>query len=266
MQHRHKNRKLYFEEQAYTTEKHVIPFIEEFKPLIENLEVLEIGCGEGGNMLPFLDKGCRVTGIDLSSNKIENAKSFFSNHKNINRLTLINKDIYDINDDLKFDLIIMRDVLEHIHNQERFMNYVKKFLKDDSLIFIGFPPWQNPFGGHQQVCNSKFLSKLPYFHILPRRIYKSVLKFFGETTEVESLLEIKDTRITIERFKRIIKAEKYNVLKKTYYFINPNYEVKFKLKPRRQLDIINQMPYIRNYFVTTCYYLLSKGEKTEGGI
>src|SRR5699024_9417138 len=131
-----------------------IPFIAQYKPINENTRVLEIGCGEGGNLQPFLDIGCKVTGIDLSSGKIENARTFLRDHPKADNLVLINKNIYEVADDIKYDIIIMRDVLEHIHNQEKFMGFVKKFMKKDSLFFLGFPPWQNPFGGHQQVCNN----------------------------------------------------------------------------------------------------------------
>lgn len=258
MQERHENRIQYFKEQAYTTQKYIFPFIEQNLSIAPNLQVLEIGCGEGGNMAPFLDRGCFVTGVDLATNKLENAERFFQNYPNRQKLTLINKDIYDIKEDLKFDLIIMRDVLEHIHDQEKFMHYVKKFLKPEGLFFLGFPPWHNPFGGHQQICESKFLSKLPYFHILPKNLYQYILKTFKEPSlQIESLLEIKDTGITIERFKRIIRQEQYKVIREQFYFINPNYEIKFKLKPRKQWTIINKTPFVRNFLITTCYYLIS---------
>lgn len=259
MQERHENRLQYFKEQAYTTETHIVPFIEEHLLIKENLDVLEIGCGEGGNMLPFLDRGCYVTGVDLAGNKLENAALFYQDHPNKQKLTLINKDIYDIEEDLKFDLIIMRDVLEHIHDQEKFMQYVTRFLKPDALFFLGFPPWQNPFGGHQQICQSKFLSKMPYFHILPMGVYRGILKTFNEPQlQIDSLVEIKETGITIERFKRIVKKEQYKVLKEQFYFINPNYEVKFKLKPRKQWAVVNKTPFLRNFLITTCYYLIAK--------
>ena len=51
MHDRHTDREKYFGEQAQTTRKHVIPFIETVKKVDEKLSVLEIGCGEGGNLL-----------------------------------------------------------------------------------------------------------------------------------------------------------------------------------------------------------------------
>ncbi len=259
MQERHIDRKLYYNEQAYTTEKYVIPFIKDVIDIDENTNVLEIGCGEGGNLKPFADIGCNIVGIDILAGKIENAKAFFKAHKNEKKIKFIADDIYNENAiNEKFDLIFMRDVLEHIHDQEKFLHYVKRFLKPTGKFFLGFPPWQNPFGGHQQMCNSKLLSKLPYWHILPMPIYKGIMKIFGERKSViEGLAEIKDTRITIERFKSIIKKENYKIDKEKLYFINPNYEVKFKLKVREQSKIISSIPYFRNFTITTCYYVIS---------
>ena len=264
MQERHINRQKYFDEQVYTTQKYVVPFVGEFLKINSGINVLEIGCGEAGNLQPFLDLGCNVTGIDLSEGKIENGKAFYANHPNKKNLTLIAQDIYKIGDEFNqhFDLIIMRDTIEHIPDQEVFMGFVKKFLKPDGLFFLGFPPWQSPFGGHQQVCSNKFLSVLPYFHLLPDFLYVGILKLFGESAAtIQGLMEIKATGISIERFKRIIKKENYTVNKVINYFINPNYEIKFKLQPRKQLGLLSSIPVLRNFTITACYYLISFKKK-----
>jgi len=259
MQERHIDRKSYFNEQAYTTEKYVIPFVRDVIDINENTKVLEIGCGEGGNLMPFADIGCDIVGIDILAGKIDNAKAFFKGHKNENKIRFIADDVYNENAiNEKFDLIFMRDVLEHIHDQEKFLHYVKQFLKPEGKFFLGFPPWQNPFGGHQQMCNSKLLSILPYWHILPMPIYKGIMKMFGERESViEGLAEIKDTGITIERFKQIVRKENYKIDKERFYLINPNYEIKFKLKVREQSKLFSSIPYLRNFTITTCYYVIS---------
>jgi SAM-dependent methyltransferase len=256
MQKRHSDRKMYFEEQVYTTSRYVIPFIERSFPVDSKLKVLEVGCGEGGNLVPFLEKGCRVTGVDISVKKIEAARALFAGHTGKSRLSLLAMDIYDAGGKLDgpFDLIFMRDVIEHIHDQDRFMGYIKRFLKPGGSFFLAFPPWYNPFGGHQQICENRLLSKLPYYHLLPVFLYKSLLRIGGESSQkIESLLEIKETGISIERFHRIVRKHGYRVEKDTQYFINPNYEVKFGLKPRKQSAIISLIPYLRG-FLTTSYY------------
>ncbi|NQU85688.1 MAG: class I SAM-dependent methyltransferase [Mariniphaga sp.] len=262
MHERHTNKTQYFEEQIYTTKKYVIPFIGKYKQIDKHTSVLEIGCGEGGNLKPFMDLGCKITGIDLSHGKIELAHKFFEKHENYKNLTLICEDIYNRSDLGKFDVIIFKDVIEHIPNQEKFMGYLKNFLHSGSAVYFGFPPWQNPFGGHQQMCKNKILSKLPYFHLLPRFIYKGILRLFGEpAVKINGLLEVKETGISIERFERILKKHEYKITNRTFYFINPNYEVKFKLKPQKQNRIIALIPWVRNFFTTSAYYLVSNSNK-----
>ncbi|MBI3239478.1 MAG: class I SAM-dependent methyltransferase, partial [Flavobacteriia bacterium] len=138
MYERHTNRERYFQEQVFTTEKHVIPYIQEVMKLTPNLVVAEIGCGEGGNLKPFLDLGCKVIGIDLSESKIANGEVFFAEHPLKANLTLVAQDIYEVSPDTfhRFDLVIMRDTIEHIHDQDKFMEYLKQFLNPGGKVFF----------------------------------------------------------------------------------------------------------------------------------
>ncbi|TND10537.1 MAG: hypothetical protein FD123_179 [Bacteroidetes bacterium] len=261
MHDRHINRERYFNEQVETTEKHVVPYIElVYGTIGEDKSVLEIGCGEGGNLKPFLDRGCPSMGIDLSESKIENGKKYFAGHPHEKKITLIAQDIYliDPNEDWKFDVIFLRDTIEHIPDQERFMGYMKRFMKKDSVVFFGFPPWQSPFGGHQQVCRSRFLSKLPYFHLLPKFMFKGLMKMCGESdATLQNLLEVRSTGISLERFERILEKQGYKIDKRTIWFIQPNYEVKFKLKKKTLVQPFASIPWLRNFWSTAGYYVVS---------
>jgi SAM-dependent methyltransferase len=265
MQQRHTDPKRYFDEQGRSTTKHIIPFIEQVRQIESHLNVLEIGCGEAGNLQAFLEKGCRCVGVDFSIEKIEKGKEFYKNHPNKELLQLISDDIYKTKEfDNKFDIIILRDVIEHIHNQDKFMKLLKSLMATNGIVFFAFPPWQNPFGGHQQICENKFLSLLPYFHLLPKSLYKFTLKSFGESdAKIISLLEIKETGISIERFERTFKNNGYIQLRKTLFLINPNYEIKFGLKPRKLSPLFAAIPWVRNFLATCGYYViaLDKPEK-----
>ena len=153
MQLRHKNRLIYFQEQSECTRKYVIPYIEQVLPVTPNLRILEIGCGEGGNLKPFLQLGCQCVGVDIDVAQLEKAKQYLSDYSHEEKLTLIARDIYTVTPDEigTFDIIMLRDVIEHIPNQERFMHYLKDFMHGESIVFFGFPVWCNPFGGHQQI-------------------------------------------------------------------------------------------------------------------
>lgn len=261
MQKRHTDRHLYFKEQEYTTEKYILPFIEKGSPVTPGMRILEVGCGEGGNLKPFLERGCHVTGVDLSEGKIELARTFYADIPGRERVELISADIYKLPvPPGKFDVVVMRDVIEHIHDQERFMGFISHFMHRGSRFFLAFPPWQNPFGGHQQICRHRLLAKLPWIHLLPHRLYRGLLRAGGENAvTIANLEEIRDTRLTIERFEKIFRQAGYQLAEKQHFLVNPIYEVKFGLRPRSQARWLAAIPGVRNFLTTSAYYLLVPG-------
>lgn len=258
----HADRKRYFDIQVLNAEKYVIPFIEEKFPVKPGMRVLEIGCGEGGVLKAFINKGCVGVGVELDAPRIEDANKFLPEDIASGRLKFVTKDIYNVDTekdfDGLFDIIVLKDVIEHIHDQPKLIGWMKNFLNPGGIVFFGFPPWYMPFGGHQQMCHSK-ISRLPYIHLLPRGIYKWILTKKKEP--VESLMEIRDTRISIERFERICKKEGYSFLNVRHYLLNPIYEWKFGWKPRRQGIIIKAIPFVRNFFTTCVYYVIQPVSK-----
>lgn len=258
----HTNDQVRFNQQVENSETYVLPFIEATHAIHSGTTVLEVGCGEGGVLKPFLDRGCSCVGVDLNPLRIDLADNFLRPEKEKGLITLLYKNIYDQDflDQYKnaFDIIILKDVIEHIPGQEGFITYLAKFLKEGGQIFFGFPPWYMPFGGHQQLCRS-FISKLPYFHILPKGLYRGILKLAGEPQEVVTeLMEIWDTSITIGQFERYVRNSGLKVVRKQHFLINPIYRYKFGLKPRKQWAPVGYIPFLRN-FVTTCvYYTVSK--------
>ncbi|MGQ0737926.1 MAG: class I SAM-dependent methyltransferase [Bacteroidota bacterium] len=257
----HADRKRYFEIQLLNAEKYVIPFIEEKFPVKAGMRVLEIGCGEGGVLKAFINKGCEGVGVELDAPRIDDAKKILPDDIAAGRLRFVVKDIYevDIEKDFNglFDIIVLKDVIEHIHDQAKLIGWMRNFLRPGGIVFFGFPPWYMPFGGHQQMARSK-ISKLPYIHLLPGSIYKRILKKKKEP--VEALMEIRDTGISIERFEKICKKEGYRFLHNRHYLLNPIYEWKFGWKPRRQGVLIKAIPFVRNFFTSCVYYIIKPNE------
>jgi hypothetical protein len=90
-------------------------------------------------------------------------------------------------------------------------------------------------------------------------LYRGILKLSGEYEPViNELLDTKDTGISIERFERIVRQSGYRVSKKQFYLINPIYQYKFGLKPRKQLALIAAIPYFRDFLTTCVYYLVER--------
>ena len=122
-----------FSQQVENARAFVLPFIQQCTSINEQLRILDIGCGDGGVLLPFLELGCRATGIELDEQKSSIAVSFLSAFTATGQVEIINRNIYDESAlqeyKEKFDLIILKDVIEHIPEQNRFIPYLKQFLK-----------------------------------------------------------------------------------------------------------------------------------------
>ncbi len=254
----HTDDRVRYEQQVDNSRSYVLPFVQRTKQIGEGTTVMEIGCGEGGVLKPFIERGAVCTGVDLDPPRIDLANNFLAEEVADGQARFFLKNVYEP-DFLdahagSYDLIILKDAIEHIPDQDLFIPYLKKFLKEGGQIFFGFPPWLMPFGGHQQICKGKLTSKLPWYHILPWPLYKAVLKMGGESKDtIGELKEIKDTQITIERFEHIIRKSGLKILRKQHYLINPIYRYKFGLKPRKQVSLITAIPYVRD-FLTTCVY------------
>lgn len=255
MQKRHTDRYRYFREEAATTEKYFIPYLSEFMD-VGDISVLEVGCGEGGNLLPFARRGCRVVGVDLSEQRVRQAESFFSSECAAG--TFICDDVMHYRGDGRlFDLIVCHDVVEHIHEKGKMLLALKRLLAPGGRLFVAFPAWQMPFGGHQQIARSWVVSHLPFVHLLPELAFSLMLRLFGEdASKINELIGIRRTRCTVEMFEREAAYAGYTVCDRRLWLVNPHYEVKFGLRPIRLCRQLSALPYIRNFMASSCFYVV----------
>jgi SAM-dependent methyltransferase len=258
----HTDYQVRYQQQVDNSREFVMPFIEKKLPITRGMQILDIGCGEGGVLIPLLERGCDCVGIELDEIKSGYARELLAPFILKGQADIVNQNIYE---ELaikrfqgRFDLIILKDVIEHIPDQESLIPYLRKFLKPEGHIYFGFPPWQMPHGGHQQICQNKIISMIPWLHLLPNPIYTGILRMSSESEPViKELLEIKSTGISIERFEKIVKSSGFTISNKSFFLINPIYQYKFGVKPRKQFRLVSAIPYLRN-FVTTCVYYLIK--------
>lgn len=259
----HSNHRMRFNQQVENARDYVIPFIEQKLKLAPGMRVLEVGCGEGGVLKPFFDRGLVTLGVDLDQPRLDLAEDFLSSEISTGKMVFLNQNILEksFTDQYTgyFDLIILKDVIEHIHGQETFIPFLGTLLRPGGQIFFGFPPWYMPFGGHQQIAKGKWTSKLPWYHLLPMSWYVAILKWGGEGQHaIDSLIDVKQTGISIERFERICKQSGFRIIEQQWFLINPIYRFKFGLKPRKQFYILGLIPFFRNFWTTCAYYLIGK--------
>lgn len=257
MQKRHHERTLYFSELSRTSEKFFIPYIARQISIKPKMEILEVGCGEGGNLFPFAQIGCRVCGIDISKNRISQAKSIYRQRNIPAEFVCSDMFKYDFHG-RKFDVIICHDVIEHIENKQALIALLYQLLTINGVIFCAFPLWQMPFGGHQQICRSRMLSHLPFIHLLPASVYRRMLMLFGEGNEcVAELLAIKETGLSVEDFRTLIKSSNLKISMETFWLINPHYQQKFGITPINKIGGMNKLRLIRNFFTTSYWCILT---------
>ena len=258
MGNRYQDRHQYFNELVETSTAFYVDYIRQFIPIAEGTRVLEVGCGEGGNLLPFALNGCDVVGVDLSETKIENARNYFQENRAEGRFFCA--DFFDFPEqDKPFDVILVHDVIEHIPPEAkgRFLERIHAFLAPKAVAFLAFPAWQMPFGGHQQTCLRNKVRVLPWIHLLPMPVYRGILRLFREPDQhIEELMDIRRSRMTVEKFENLCRMAGYVVLERTLWLVNPHYKAKFGLRPVRLRLGLDRIPYLRNWLSTSCWFVI----------
>jgi len=103
---------------------------------LEDMEILDIGCGGGILAEELSKKGANVTGIDASEKTIEIAKQ----HSQENNLK-INYECSTLENHLKkskkkYDSIICFELIEHVPDQLKLINDISKVSKKGSKLFL----------------------------------------------------------------------------------------------------------------------------------
>lgn len=261
----HTDKARYFEMQREVAAEHVLPMVARHVTAPAPWRVLEVGCAEAGVLKAFLDAGHEATGIELSAGRVELAKGFLAAEISAGRARIRADDVYDVSpgelEPRGFDVVVLKDVIEHIPRQERMIPRLAEFLAPGGRIFFGFPPWMMPFGGHQQIARSPAVAKVPWLHLLPRGLYAKYVALAGERERVrDELGDIRSTRITIERFEAIVGSAGLHVRERTMWLTNPIYALKFGIRARRQLGALARVPVLRNFVSTAVYYVVGAGD------
>mgnify|MGYP001486350269 CR=1 FL=1 len=100
---------------------------------LENLQILDIGCGGGLISEPLARLGGSVTGIDASIKNIKVAQ-LHAKKSNL-KISYLNKSPEQMNEHEKFDIILNLEIVEHVENVELYINSCKKLLKKNGIMF-----------------------------------------------------------------------------------------------------------------------------------
>ena len=115
--------------------------------LRENINILEIGCGTGGN-IKMLQQYGNVKAIEMDDFAIEYAKTTGAE---IRQGFLPTNFPYEE----KYDLICMFDVLEHIEEDKETLKVVKNHLNPNGQLLITVPACQWLYSTHDKLLHHK---------------------------------------------------------------------------------------------------------------
>jgi len=103
------------------------------KPL-EELKILDIGCGGGLLCEPLSRLGATITGVDASKDNIEVAK-LHSKEMNLN-IEYIHGSPEKLIFNGDFDAILNMEVVEHVLNLKLFIENCSKLIKKNGIMFV----------------------------------------------------------------------------------------------------------------------------------
>lgn len=111
----------------------------EFFQLHENERIVNLGCGNGPQVVAYSGNFNEMVGVDINEERVSNslrAAEYFGvqNYKaiyaNVEQTPL---------DDGSFDKALAVDIIEHVQSPSLFCNEIHRLLKDDGQVLITFP-------------------------------------------------------------------------------------------------------------------------------
>jgi cyclopropane fatty-acyl-phospholipid synthase-like methyltransferase len=101
---------------------------------------LEIGTGHGAYFVSALKNTSlgSYLGIDISPTSVEITKEFteFCMNDCKKKRTIIEKDFFDFEDDIKYDVIVLSEVLEHVQEPLAFLKKALSIASDNAKIYV----------------------------------------------------------------------------------------------------------------------------------
>lgn len=223
----------------YARAKKIHQYLEEnLKTSLSGKKVLEVGCGAGGILLYFREKGSEVFGFDIDEEDIRFGQERY-------KLSLQSGVLDSVSLPWVPDIVIYSHVVEHFLNPVEELRKLKSFLKEDCFIYVEVPGVLNL----KQSYGVDFLRSLQNAHIsyftlatLTNMFIKAGYFFICGNEIIQSIWTIKENKYTSVPLVQNDYKTTSSFLRKLewYRFIPMPYRLGFLLKEqvRRLLMIL----------------------------
>ncbi len=242
----------HYYEQINFTKNYLLPYFEQNVPNFGKGKILEVGCAEGGFVKVIHEKGIEIKGLELEQSRVDIA------NKKAPELDIIQADITDpaITEKLedKYDLIVMRDVIEHVPDRDAAFRNLNALLNADGYLFITFPPRFSGFAGHQQNGKSIF-RYIPYVHFLPDAIIRLLGSWLKESDKlIDHVIENYKIGLSINQFEKYFNQNSFEIINRDLFLFRPIYKIRFGVNPLK----VPNIPVLREFIAFGCECLLKK--------
>lgn len=215
----------HFYEQEKYTENYLVPFLEKrlsrFSP--EDTHILEVGCAEGGTLSSLLKRGFSCAGMEIVEGRAAIAKAKLPEGFPVFVGDVTAAEQPNLTAD--YNLILIRDVIEHIEDKAAALNTLYSQLAEGGRVFITFPLKFSPYAGHQQTAKT-WLKFIGYITLLPTFLIRFLCILAGEKNQISELLYLKKTALSFWHFKKLIKKN-WDIEHVDFYISRPVYKERF---------------------------------------
>lgn len=247
--------RLYWKYEYDTTARHVIPLMRRWGIVPDGKMLLDVGCGDGGNICALADAGFRCKGFDLDQRRIELAGMMKENRP----CEFFTGDLGSDPPPLRgetFDLVFLHDVFEHLERKQEMLLRLGEYLAPEGRLIITFPPYYSAFGAHQQLLNS-IAGRIPFIHLVPGFSETMLPRLVGEPKVfVDEIRKLARLRMGIGAFEAVVHDAGFRIRASKGYFISPNH-IRFGLRPVGG-GMLGKIPGVREIIISGVIYLLSK--------
>lgn len=236
----------------------IVPYLQSKEVFRAGDKVAEIGAAEGGVLAAFVESGAKEAyGSDIVQFRLDIGEYIkeiskldieFQNHN------IITEEVEETKKE-NYDLVLLRDVIEHLDDTEAALKNIGKMIKKDSFLYVTFPPYHSPFGGHQHTVANTW-GKLPYIHLLPDFIFHKLIAS-GRQNDIGEVKRLQGIRLTPKKFEQAAKRAGYKIEKADFYLLRPVFKMKFGL-PAVKITALSALPFVKSLFSLEASYILRK--------
>jgi SAM-dependent methyltransferase len=135
-------RRVLSEQDYFSFEKYqgtlLVRYLQNKGIIVNQSRSLDIGCGFGGYSTALREAGSNSIGLDLDSVRISNLPVKVAGDA---RWMPFQSE--------SFSLVICSSLIEHIHDPNKLMFEIDRILQPKGYLYLSFPPFYSPAGGHQ---------------------------------------------------------------------------------------------------------------------